>query len=345
MAPPRLFIASQGTMSLEPMIAEVDAAPNAAGATEAPVTAESVAFTAADGYPLGGTLYRRDDGSRPRIVVLFVCGGGIKAHHYRYFCTFLAASGFPTLAFDYRGVGQSKRGSLRELTAGFEDWAEYDTAAALGVLRKRFPSADVASVAHSIGGALVMAAPNSAEISQHVLIGPHTGYHGDFHTASRYAMIALYLLVMPPLSRALGYFPARLFGLPDDLPKQVALQWSGRTRPQLLDTLKHWDRVRAMALNDNAKRARGPALVLSIADDPWTSELAVRRLLFFAPGLSPVRHAIEPRDVGLRKLGHWGFFRRASARHLWPIVTRFLSCEPSSAPPNGSWGRREPGVW
>ena len=78
----------------------------------------------------------------------------------------------------------------------------------------------------------------------------------------------------------------------------------------------------------NAKTASGPALIISVFDDPWTSEEAVRRFLFAAPKLSPIRRMITPSEVGERVVGHWGFFRRVNAPLLWPMVTEFLLCNP-----------------
>ena len=105
------------------------------------VAQQPVSFEAADGYPLGGTLYACEERHPSGTVVLFSTGGGVKAHHYRYFCAFLARTGFPTLAYDYRGIGRSRAGSLRGMKAGFEDWTELDASAALRFLQSCFSRA------------------------------------------------------------------------------------------------------------------------------------------------------------------------------------------------------------
>ena len=147
-------------------------------------------------------------------------------------------------------------------------------------------------------------------------------------------MTVLHSTIMPIVTRALGYFPGRTFGLSDDLPRRVALQMSRRnvpspSAPATSRDTSLWDVTRLRRMTSNAKTARGPALIISVFDDPWTSEEAVRRFLFTAPRvLSPVRRMITPPEVGERKMGHWGFFRRINAPSLWPIVTDFLSCNP-----------------
>ena len=290
---------------------------------------EAVTFHAVDGFPLGGTLYSCDGRHPSGAVVLFSTGAGIKAHHYRYFCEFLARNGFPTLAYDYRGIGRSRTGSLRGMEAGFEDWTILDATAALRFLQGRFLRAPVASVSHSIGSLILVGANGVKAISQHVFIGPHLGRKGDFQS-NWLRMTVLHSTIMPITTRVLGYFPGQAFGLSDDLPRRVALQWAQRNVPPLNAPAispdeSLWDVTRFRRMTANAKTATGPALILSIFDDPWTSEEAVRRFLFTAPNLSPVRRMIEAHEVGHREVGHWGFFRRDNAPSLWPIVTGFLS--------------------
>ena len=110
----------------------------------------------------------------PQRAAIVHCGAGIPAARYRRFAGFLAASGIPTLVYDYRGIGLSRPKALRGFRAAIEDWAEYDCGGALAWMRERFPDADLVGIAHSIGALLVGGAPNSAEHDRLVLVGgPH----------------------------------------------------------------------------------------------------------------------------------------------------------------------------
>ena len=88
------------------------------------VEAAPVTVPALDGYRLGAYFFAAPVPRVPARVALVHCGVGIQAVRYRRFASFLAASGIPTLLYDYRGIGASRPRSLRGFSAGAEDWAE-----------------------------------------------------------------------------------------------------------------------------------------------------------------------------------------------------------------------------
>jgi predicted alpha/beta hydrolase len=64
------------------------------------------------------------------------------------------------------------------------------------------------------------------------------------------------------------------------------------------------------------------ALVVSIADDAFAPEIAVRRFLMGLPSAPMVRRPVRIR--GRQKaIGHFGFFR-SSCSHEWTVVSKFL---------------------
>ena len=110
--------------------------------------------------------------ARPR-ASWFTAGWVIRAARYRRFASFLAASGIPTLLYDYRGIGASRPRSLVGFRAGVEDWAEYDCAGAIVWLRSRYPDAEMVAIAHSFGALLVGGAPIH-RAGPAVLVAGHT---------------------------------------------------------------------------------------------------------------------------------------------------------------------------
>ena len=69
---------------------------------------ERVTIEAADGYPLSVRLY--EPAGEPRAAVLLASPTGVKQGFYRDFAQFLCAAGFRVISFDYRGIGDSRRG-------------------------------------------------------------------------------------------------------------------------------------------------------------------------------------------------------------------------------------------
>ena len=283
-----------------------------------------VRFEAADGYPLGGFLHAPARSDVAQAVVL-ATGAGLRAELYRHFATFLARHGIATLAFDYRGIGESRPARLRDLAAGFEDWAELDAEAAIAWIVQRYPDAALTGIGHSIG-ALLIGAPASAErFSQLVLIAPHVGFHGDYGRATRWLVRAAWGYAGPPLRLVCGYFPARVLRLGDDLPARVAVQWASYTSAEMPVGAGGGDPTRARALLDHVAQLRKPALALSASDDGWATEAGGRRILVAYRNLLVVRRVVAPADLGRRRIGHWGLFRRSAADVAWPIVLRFIA--------------------
>jgi len=228
------------------------------------------------------------------------------------------------LTYDYRGIGLSRPSVLRGFRSVIEDWAEFDCSAAIGRLRELYPPTELVGIAHSVGALLFGGAHNSAEQARLVLVGPHTGYYGDYHPLYRLPMAALWHGLMPALTRLMGYFPARRLGLGDDIPAGVALQWASRRSPDLRPTGANPGDERALRLLDRCAALDRPTLVIRSSDDAFATSAGMRRLLAYYPRLSPRYVLVTPADGGVGKIGHFGYFGRAAGLALWPRLVALL---------------------
>jgi predicted alpha/beta hydrolase len=292
-------------------------------AAQAAVAEEPLELRARDGFPLRATLYRRAGDQAPRKAVVFNAGGGLVSARYRHFLRHLAERGLPVLAYDYRGVGASRPPKLRGFVAGLEDWGDLDQPAAIDFLLERFPGAELASVSHSIGCLVACIAPNAPQLKQAVYIGPHTGYWRDYRAPWRWPMALVWHVAMPAVARAVGYFPGARLGLGDDFPLRFALQWARRTTPEFRTDRVQGPAGRADRLIDNARSLRVPSLAVTMFDDAFVSEAAVRRFLHMLPEAPVARRHIERPENEGQPLGHFGFFKRRNAR-WWSLVTGFI---------------------
>jgi predicted alpha/beta hydrolase len=301
-------------------------------AAHAAVVEEPVVVSARDGYRLAATLYRGAGDDAPDDVVVFNGGAGLAIDRYRHFLRFVAASGVPVLAYDYRGVGASRPARLRGFDAGFDDWADLDHPAAIEFVAARFPGARLAGVSHSIGCLVACSAPNAPALRQMVYIGPHTGYWRDYRAPWRWPMALVWHVAMPALTRLVGYFPGRRIGLGDDLPLRFALQWAQRTTPEF-GVERDGGKVagRDARLLENARSLRVPALAITMFDDAFVSEHAVSRFLQLIPKARVTRRRVGRDEAGGRPIGHFGFFGRRHAA-LWSIVTTFVRNESRQEP-------------
>jgi len=285
---------------------------------------------ALDGYELGGHLYSLRSSDAPARVAVLHPGVGIPAISYRRFAGFLAEAGIPVLTYDYRGVGGSRPQALRGFRAGVEDWAEHDCGGAIAWLRGRFPRAQIIGIAHSFASMLIGGAPNSADQARLVMVGPHTGYYGDYDKRYRWPMTAVWHGVMPVLAFVLGYFPARRLGLGEDIPARIALQWGLRHSAELRPAAGAPAGTRVQDMLDRCAALQRPALIVSISDDAFATGEGVKRLLSYYPRLFPLEHIVyAPADAGTRRIGHFGFFGRRAGAALWPRLLAQLEPSPS----------------
>jgi predicted alpha/beta hydrolase len=293
-----------------------------------PVVAERVRLSAMDGYELGG-WWCPPPGGAP-VAVGFICGGGgVPARSYRRFAEHMAARGIGFLAFDYRGVGLSRRGRLRGLPARAEDWAELDIAGAIAYLAARHPTVPVVAVAHSIGAFLFGGARNASQVSAACFVAPHTGYFADYAPLYRLPMTLAWHGVMPVLVRVMGYFPGKRLGLGEDLPAGIASQWAARRTPDFRPAGTKAEVVRARAMIERSAAVRCPLLCVLFADDAFATQRGARRLLSLYARAPHDIVAIAPADLGLGRIGHLGFLR-ARAAPVWDRIADHLSNRPGS---------------
>jgi len=290
-----------------------DNAEAAAGSGEG----RSIRLRAADGCEIGATFYPALRPRPRRRVAIIHCGGGIPAQRYLRFARFLAEFGIPVLTYDYRGIGMSRPPELRGFTASTEDWMEFDAAAAIGWLRERFPDDEVVGISHSIGVLALGGAPNASQQDRLVLIGPHTGYFGDYRLLYRLPMAFLWHGVMPVLTRAFGYFPARALRLGDDLPAGFALQWAGRLSPEFRPAGTPAGRERMRKLLANCSALARPALMVRISDDAFATAAGAQRVASVLPRLASRQIVFTPAEANMNRLGHFGFFRLRGGPPLW----------------------------
>jgi predicted alpha/beta hydrolase len=285
---------------------------------------ERIIFPALDGYQLVGTLYQSKDSAPPSRVIVFNTGGGIAAVKYRRFARFMADAGVPVLTYDYRGIGESRPSRLPGFSAVLEDWTEHDCGGAIAWLRFRYPDAEMAGVAHSVGTLLFGGAPNVSELTHFVMICPHTGYVGDYRAGYRLPMALLWHGVMPALTRLFGYFPGRLLRLGDDIPSGIALQWAARKTPHLRPEATDPSGIRGQLVIARCMALCGRALLLSVRDDAFATEAGARRFLSNFPNLCAERWVVSPEDAGIRRLGHFGVFRAGARSYVWPRLLAYV---------------------
>jgi len=282
----------------------------------AEILAQDTVIPARDGFPLAATVFT--PAAAPQRVVLINSATAVPRRIYRGFATYLAERGFAALTYDYRGIAGSRPRALKGFEARMRDWAALDVTAAIDHMRNVWPAATLTAVGHSFGGQAVGLAPNNEKISRALLVAAQAGYWRLFAGSEKYRAYVMMRFVGVPIARAIGYVPGRL-GIGEDVPRGVFVEWTGWVRkPRYF-----FDDPTLTAL-ENFPRFRGPLRAVCVADDPWATAPAVDLLCSGFTGTTAQRVDVHPRDVGARRIGHFGFFRIEHRDTLWRDAVQWL---------------------
>ncbi|AKS06903.1 alpha/beta hydrolase [Pseudomonas trivialis] len=273
---------------------------------------------AIDGYVLGGFTWRhlRTDLERP--VVIINAATSVRCRHYSRFAEYLFASGFDVITYDYRGIGESRSGSLRGFKASWSDWGVLDFEAMLQRAQREFPRQPIDVVGHSFGGCAAGLGASGSVIRRIVTVGAQFAYWRDYAANVRWRMFAKWHVVMPLATALCGYFPGKLLGWLEDTPSGVVRDWSAPTP---------WYETRpsGRALGELPfSRVKAQILAISITDDPFGTVAAIERLLGYFDGSERTHLRIAPKDIGEKEVGHFAFFRSEYQDRLWPIALVWL---------------------
>lgn len=267
-----------------------------------------ITLTAADGYRLAATSY----GDRGKSV-LVMPATGVPQGYYAKFAAWLAGRGFRVLTFDYRGIGKSLRGDVRKVRARMRDWAQLDAAAALEFLG----SGETRIVGHSFGGQALGLLPGPERIASALIVGSQSGYWRHWPPLGRAWMWPTTHFALPCAARLRGYFPGSRLGFGEDLPKGVAIEWARWCRnPTYL--------VGDLGVEEQYARFSAPILAYAFSDDPFAPLRAVEALLALYPRAAAEVRKMAPRDLGVKSIGHFGFFREQFRDTLWREAAEWL---------------------
>jgi predicted alpha/beta hydrolase len=281
---------------------------------------EDLRVPATDGMRLAATLFQPDGPTAGRPFLLITSAVGVKRAFYRKLASYLCDQGFSVLCFDYRGIGDSRPQSLVRFKATMSEWGEKDIAGIIDWIASEHASEKLMVIGHSVGVQLVGLAPNNGRIRAMLAIAGQSGYWGLWDFPRNYGMAAFWYLLVPTITAAFTYFPARRLGLGEDLPGGVILEWARWCR--------HPDYI--VDYTGKAKRRHfetfaAPILYYTFADDRYAPPAAVEHLMNCYSGAAKIGRHILPSEFGLRAIGHFGYFREPMKPLLWAEAAEWLT--------------------
>lgn len=261
----------------------------------------------------------------PRAGILILPAMGTPQSYYFPFANWLARQGFLAGTFDYRGIGQSRTGSLRGLEVSISDWAGIDVAAAITHMKETLPDRPLFIIGHSLGAQILGLVPNRHQVAGAVHVATGSGYWREIVVPARYYGQLMWHVLMPLLVRVFGFYPGRRLGMALDLPRPVMEQW------------KRWclDPRYVGAEGPDVRQAYAdlklPVLALAFTDDELMSPEGLASLHALYRNACVEVKRIAPQDLGAQRIGHFGFFRSRFEPSLWPMIPRWVDAQLSSA--------------
>ncbi len=251
-------------------------------------------------------------------MVIINAATSVRCRHYSRFADYLFANGFDVITYDYRGIGESRSGSLKGFKASWSDWGALDFEAILQRAQREFAGQPIDVVGHSFGGCAAGLGASGAVIRRLVTVGAQFAYWRDYEASGRWRMLAKWHVVMPLVTAVFGYFPGKRIGWLEDTPAGVVRDWS-------TPTPSYEKRPSGRALPELPfSRVKAQILAISITDDPFGTVAAIERLLGYFDGSERTHLRIAPEDIGEKEVGHFAFFRSQYQDRLWPIALAWL---------------------
>lgn len=278
-------------------------------------------LTKSDGTTLGATVFTPSVANGRTLLISSATG--VRQQFYYPFAAFFAEQGYHVYTFDYTGIGRSLTGDIRACTASYVSWVRDDFAAMVSLVREKHEQ-PVFVVGHSSGGHTLGMTEAARDVAAFVMVGSQQGNWRNYPLWYKGLVYAAFTTSMPLLTTLFGYFPAWLHGLGDDLPRGVLHDWQ--------NVLLKPDGVRSVA-DAHADDSRQtvyesltqPIHIISIEDDLLAPKKAADRLAIEVfPRAAMTRTHLVPAQLGVKSIGHFGFFRKSFQSSLWIIAADWL---------------------
>ena len=272
-----------------------------------------IELTAADGYKLAASHFA----AASEQFIVMAGATEVPRRFYKRFAEYAQARCINVITTDYRGIGDSKRCSLKGFEMEYADWSRYDLAAALDYASQR---GRVWLVGHSLGGHAIGQLPRPNELQAAYVCGAGAGWHGWMKRSERHRVWLIWNVIGPITSRIYGYHPMSKFGMGEDLPLGVYRDWKKWC------ALPHYffDDPAAQDITRKFADVYIPLAAAVSTDDPWAPPSSRDAFFKGYSGATVDRIDLTPNALGVESVGHMGYFRAPVGTVLWPQIFGWL---------------------
>jgi predicted alpha/beta hydrolase len=262
-----------------------------------------------DATRIAAKLYTPVGQIRAKLVVAGATG--VPQGFYRAFADYAASRGFETLTLDYRGIGLSAPASLRGFEMDYRDWAVQDTAAAVDWIATD-AAVPLFMMGHSYGGHGFGQLPNWNKVEGFYTFASGAGWAGWMPPLERVRVWLLWNLISPVIVQLKGYLAWKKLGMGENLPLGVYHQW------KLWCRFPHYffDDPNMQHMKPMFAKITTPIVAANATDDLWALPASRDAFMSGYTGTRWEGKTIDPASLGLKAIGHMGYFK-PSAKQLW----------------------------
>ena len=275
---------------------------------------ETLWINCKDGYKLAAQFYPASDNSK-QYPILICPATGITKVFYHAFAEWLNQQGYSVLSFDFRGIGESLHGELKDSTASINDWGILDIPAAVDTLLEKTQAKKVILIGHSAGGQLLGINPNYQKVAKVIAIAGSTGHIKGLKGKTKLLAPIMFNVIFPVSSLFKGYGATQFIGMGENLPKNVAKQWAEFcSKPGYVMNI-----IGKTIFDDYHQQIKCPITSFWATDDEIATEANVKDLLRLYPNAPTKFIEINPKQHGYKYIGHMLMFKK-SHQKLWPLI-------------------------
>ncbi|HEY9029924.1 MAG TPA: alpha/beta fold hydrolase [Kangiella sp.] len=268
-------------------------------------------------------LYPAESQNSVNRLIIIGSAFGVPQQYYKHVAHYFATQGVTCLTFDYRGIGQSKQGTMPAKDMLMEHWGQLDLEGVIQYVEKHYQPEELYYLGHSAGGQILGLAPSSHLFSKVILAATGVGAWRAWHGIQRYLLAAMWYFAMPGmmLFQRGDFFHSKMLG-PIPVPKHAVKQWVEWAKSEdYLFTPAH-----ALDLS-GYKKITAEIFALTISDDWYAPQSSRDALLAHYKNSHRETQYVMPSDIGLKKIGHFGAFRKKQEiiQGIWQPMVNFLN--------------------
>ena len=278
---------------------------------------KNVTIQCQDGFQLGASEFVPV--SSNGIGIIINGATGVLRKYYQAFSEYLCEQGFTVLSYDFRGIGESQVRTEESPPANMVHWGQRDMDDVMHYFKAQYPKLTIKGIGHSIGGQLLGLMPDNNRYDSFLNIASQHAYWKNWSIKNRTKSGLLFFILLPLFSKLFNGLPGWVLGS-EPLNKHTAADWGRFGRKA------HYRDHKGNVLKEGFESYQGSMRFYSIADDlNFAPEKGVKSLQGLFKNASSDHVSIHPKEYGMKRIEHFGFFQKKMNKKAWAECADWLA--------------------